>query len=57
MGPWFTVQEHGAWKDLGTFFLSNGTSNTSARLELKLELTEGQEKTPHHPANLRKATS
>jgi len=46
-GPWFTVQKTGVWKTLGTFWLSNGTENTRAIIELKLHLEDVSDDVPN----------
>lgn len=38
-GPWFTVQAEGSgWQTLDTIWLSNGTRDVRARVQIRLEL-------------------
>ena len=37
-GPWFTVQKQGKWETLDRIWISDGTQNIRAKLELKIEL-------------------
>ena len=43
-GPWFTVQESGGgWQPLGEMWLSDGTSDVPARVELLIALEGANE--------------
>lgn len=40
-GPWFTVRKTGGdWHTLDTIWISNGSTNDRARVEIRLELEE-----------------
>ena len=39
-GPWFTVQTSGEWDTVATITLSNGTHETTARVEARMTLEE-----------------
>ncbi len=42
-GPWFAVLESGdTWHTLDTVTISNGSKNTLARVEIRLELEKAQ---------------
>ncbi|MEQ9408461.1 MAG: hypothetical protein RIK87_12075 [Fuerstiella sp.] len=51
-GPWFTVQNSGDWQRLDTIWVSDGSSNVSAHLEMKARLTvapeSSQQQLPAH---------
>jgi hypothetical protein len=45
-GPWFTVQRSaGDWQQLDKIWISNGTSNDRARVELRVEFEETNDET------------
>ncbi|MCA9666265.1 MAG: hypothetical protein KC503_11780 [Myxococcales bacterium] len=38
-GPWFTVQQSGSpWKTLDTIWLSNGSKDGPAKVQIRMEL-------------------